>query len=707
MILGTAAYMSPEQARGKPVDKRADTWAFGCVLFECLTGKRAFEGETVTDTLAKVLEGTPDWEALPKKVPTTIRFLLSRCTKKDAHRRLQHIDSARILIEEAVSGATTEPAIEMASAAQPARSRLAVIVSLTAVLASFVTGIAIWMLVSSSPPSPQLSTTFVISSSLNTSLNISPGRTLAISPDGRRITYQVGTGIRTQLYLRPLDEVTTTSIPGTDGVGFGPPVFSPDGESVAFLADGNLRKISLPGGTPVTLCEMARHRGGSWGPEDVIVLAFGEGLYRVSAAGGEPEMLATVDRDKGEMEYRQPEFLPDGKTVLFTIEKENTFQIAVLSLETGEKKIVVEAGREAHYAPTGHLVYESAAQQGTLMAASFDPERQEVTGQLVQVLSGINSSPIGTMDYDFSKDGTLVYIPARSATSTLVWVDRQGKSQPLTDIQRDFRWPRLSPDGQRVAVTIRTADGANIWIYDIARATLTPLTFKGINGVPVWAPDGRRLAFTSNRAGPGNLFWMFTDGTGEAEQLSTNMERQEPSSWSPDGLLAYRQTTGGADGDIWILPLDGERKPREFLVTQFFETTPRFSPDGRWIAFMSNQSGRFEIYVKPYPGPGGMMQISTDGGVGPHWALNGRELFYRNQNPERMMAVSIQTEPTFKAGKPRLLFEGAYAIGSGGRSFDIDSEGRLLMIKEEEQTANQINVVLNWFEELKRLVPTD
>ena len=293
------------------------------------------------------------------------------------------------------------------------------------------------------------------------------------------------------------------------------------------------------------------------------------------------------------------------------------------------------------------------------MAASFDPERQEITGQSVPVLSGISSSSAGTMDYDFSGDGTLVYIPARSVVSTLVWVDRQGKSQPLTDMQRAFRYPRLSPDGRRVAVTIRTANGANIWIYDIARGTLTPLTFEGVNRYPVWILDGRRLAFSSDRAGSFNLFWMQADGTGEVEQLSTSLESQIPFSWSPDGLLAYRQNTGGVAGDIWFLPLKGERKPQPFLATQFFEFQPTFSPDGRWIAFVSNRSGQFEVYVTPYPGPGGMMQISTDGGEEPLWAPDGQELFYRIQNQDKMMAVSIQTEPTFKAGTPRLLFEGA------------------------------------------------
>ena len=711
VILGTAAYMSPEQAKGKPVDKRADVFAFGAVLYECLTGKRAFEGDDISDTLASILAREPDWDALPDTTPWRIRDLMRWCLTKDVHDRLDGMTNVRVQIKQALEEPTTVPSTGLTSAAQPARWRLVVTVSLAAMLA-FVAGIAIWMLVSSSPPSPQLPKKLVVTSSLNTALDISPGRNLAISPDGRRIAYQVLRDGRPQLYLRPLDEVVATPIPGTETMTGSAPIFSPDGESILFVADSKLRKVSLPRGTPVTLCEMTRQFGGSWGPGDVIVLASDEGLFRVSAAGGEPEMLTNVDREKGEVEYRQPEVLPDGKAVLFTIGRQNnTSQIAVLSLETGEKKIVVEGGREAHYAPTGHLVYEAATQQGTLMAASFDPERQEITGQPVPVLSGISSSPGGTMDYAFSGDGTLVYIPARSVVSTLVWVDRQGKSQPLTDIHRAFNSPQLSPDGRYVAVTILTANRDNIWIYDIARGTLTPLTFEGGNIAPVWAPDGKRLAFTSDRAGSPNLFWMQADGTGEVEQLSTSLERQIPSSWSPDGVLAYSQTTGGVEGDIWVLPLKGERKPGPFLATQFIERNPMFSPDGRWIAFQSTRSGRFEVYVAPYPGLGGMVQISTDGGGAPLWSPNGKELFYRKQNEDKMMAVSIQTEPTFEAGTPRLLFEGAYAVGFGigvtGRAHDIDSQGRFLMMKEEEQTAAQINVILNWFEELKRLVPTE
>ena len=708
--LGTLAYMSPEQLRGKDVDTRSDIFSFGVVLYEMLTGTHPFQKSAPMDTASSILkEDPPPLSRSMSQVPPVLQRTVRKMLMKEPERRYQHIGDVRIDLEELISDnaeALAEPATPsptgVPSAIQPPLWRKAFPWAIAFVIA-IIAGIAIWI---SKSPVPQPLVEFMISPPPNTPLLNTQGRNLGISPDGRRIAYQVGRSGRPQLYLRSLDEVVATPIPGTDGMAGSASIFSPDGESVVFVADGKLRKVSLPGGTSVTLCEMTNLFGGSWGPGDVIVLASDEGLYRVSAAGGEPEMLANVDREKGEVEYRQPEVLPDGKTVLFTIGRQNSPQIAVLSLETGEKKILVEGGREAHYAPTGHLVYE-AAELGTLMAASFDPERKEITGQSVPVLSGINSERSGTMDYDFSRDGTLVYIPARSEVSTLVWVDRQGKSQPLTDIQRAFNSPQLSPDGRRVAVEIGNTTAANIWIYDIVRATLTPLTFDGVNLSPVWTLDGRRLAFTSDRAGSPNLFWMQADGSGEVERLSTNLERQEPFSWSPDGLLAYLQTKSGMFGDIWILPLKGEGKPREFLATQFFEVVPMFSPDGRWIAFQSNRSGlQMEVYVTPYPGPGGMMQISTDGGINPHWSPNEKELFYRNE--DKMMAVSIQTEPTFKAGTPRLLFEeGAFARGPGRNRYDVDSEGRFLMMKEEEQTAGQINVVLNWFEELKRLVPTD
>ena len=436
----------------------------------------------------------------------------------------------------------------------------------------------------------------------------------------------------------------------------------------------------------------------------MIVFASEEGLYRLSAAGGEPEIVAVLERDQGEVQYRMPDILPGGKEVLLTILREKSSQIAVLSLETGKKKVVVEDGKEARYVPTGHLVYEAPG-TGTLMGVAFDRDRLQIMGEPVPILEGVRERQEGAVDYSFSDNGTLVYIPARSTENTLVWVDREGRHQPLTNIQRAYDSPRLSPDGQRVAVTIGSGvTRGNIWVYE--GGSLSQLTFNGFNTAPVWTADGKRVTFASNRTGPWNVFWKRGDGSGEAEQLFPSLENQVPSSWSPDGVLAY--TRGAGKGrNVWVVPIQGERQPREFVATRLIDRNPVFSPDGRWMAFTSIPSGQAEIYVKPYPGPDRVVQISADGGNEPRWAPDGKELFYRSG--DKMMVVSIRTEPTFEVGPPRLLFEQAYAQNHDGSfsNYDVDSDGRFLMVKEPEQGTGQINVVLNWFEELKRLVPTD
>jgi len=451
---------------------------------------------------------------------------------------------------------------------------------------------------------------------------------------------------------------------------------------------------------------------GSWGPDDTIVFSSGDTtltqLYRVAASGGQPEILVTPDSDKGETWYTGPQILPDGKAVLFTIVlgKGTSYQIAVLSLETGEQKILIDNGKQARYVETGHLIYEQPG-TGTLTAVRFDLETLEVTSDPVPVLQGVRQLLEGAVDYALSDQGTLVYIPT-SEENRLVWVDRDGRTQRVTEIQRNFHEPRLSPDGTRLSVTVRDEAGVrNIWIYEIAREILTPFTVEGDNSRAIWSLDGQRLLFGSERSGSlTNIFWMPIDGSAEATRLTASENRQFPTSWSPNGLVAYVELAGGRAGDILVRPFEGEREPEPVLATQYEERNAIFSPNGQWMAFTSDRSGQAEVYVKPYPGQGGIVPISSEGGLEPVWARSGKELFYRTG--DQMMVVSVQTDTTFKAEKPTLLFEGSYRYNWTGvtSNYDVTADGQQFVMVKEEGTS-QINVVLNSFEELNRLAPTD
>ena len=705
VILGTAAYMSPEQAKGKPVDKRADVFAFGAVLYELLTGKRAFEGETITETIAKVLESEPKWEVLPQNTPWAIRNLLRRCLAKDPRDRLDGIANVRIEIKMALSEPTTVSPTGQTMAKQPAPLRRTITLGLVA-LAGVVVGVVIWSLISSSPPPQQPLNRFAITPPLNAPLADFPGPDVVISPDGRRIVYvAVVDGVR-QLYVRELDELISRPVSGTEGMSF-TPFFLSDGESIAFQAEGKLKKASLLGGPSMTLCEATSVLGGSWFEGTIVFAGItqkGSGLHRVSAAGGEPESLAIVDSEEGERQYRGVKILPQGKTVLSTLHRgDGSSEIVALSLETGERKIVLEGGREPHYAPTGHLVYE-ATRTGILMAVGFDIVRVEVTGKPSPILEGVRQDDCCTVDYSLSRDGTLVYAPTGAGMrGSLVWVDRDGREgELLTETPRIHRIPRLSPDGQSLAVEIREQNKEDIWVYEVNRRRRIRLTFEGSSTTPVWTRDGNRVTFTSGLSQ--DVYWKKADGSGEIELLWESVNNLYPTSWSPDGQTLAFQEVFVALRDIWMLRSEGDASP--FLATSFDEDSPMFSPDGHWVAYVSDESGRDEVYVQPYPDGGRIVAISNEGGREPMWSPDGRELFYRQGG--QMMVVRVETKPTFSAEEPRLLFEGTYLQDGNITNYDVSPDGkRFVMIRpDEESTLAQINVIQNWTEELKRLVPT-
>ena len=711
-ILGTLQYMAPEQLEGKEADSRTDIFAFGAVLYEMATGKKAFEGKSQASLIGAIMEkDPPPMTELQSMTPPVLDWVVKRCLAKEPDERVQ---SAADLTAE-LKWSTEEGAQAGSFPAVPTPTvwKRAIPWGMTG-LALLMAAVAIWSLMS---PSPPLLLKFDMTPPPTAPLDAEFGTDLTISPDGRRIVYLADLEGADQLYVRSLDELIARPIPGTEDANRDP-FFSPDGESIVFVteADNKLKKVSLSGGQPVTLCDAPGQEGGDWGPDDTIVFSASSGpvtgLYRVSAAGGNPEVLAMPDPESEEgVEYQRPEILPGGNAVLFTIwRRGEDYQTAVMSLETGEQKIVLVEGRQAHYVPTGHLVY---AKTENLMAVPFDLEALEVTGDPITLLEGVRGERGCGVDYSLSSNGTLIYVSGETRKQTqLVWVDRRGTMEVLYAIQHNFQEPRFSPDGNRLSVTVWEGEDSDIWIYEIARGILTPLTFEGQNKSAIWTPDGKRVTFSSNRNDEWNISWMPTDGSGAAEELTAGKNPQTPSSWSPDGqVLAFVQSLSVATkDDILLLPLEGERKPQAFLETQFGEKHPVLSPDGRWIAFSSDPSGPNEVYVKSFSGEGGMIQVSTDGGTEPVWAPDGKELFYRNQ--DRVMAVSVQTGPTFQVQTPTFLFEEPYLQGStlagGTVNYDVSPDGqRFVMLKGEEGSQqSHITVVINWFEELKRLVPT-
>jgi serine/threonine-protein kinase len=711
-IVGTPAYMSPEQARGNPTDHRTDIWSFGCIMYEMLTGHLPFEGKTATDTVARILEREPDWQALPDNTPANIRVMLRRCLEKNVGQRLQHIGDAVIEIRETLNLPSNIPPQTATSQATPSaagRARLTMWrLSIVCGAGGIVIGLIAASIFLSKPASPSLTTgaavptrRTVIRLPENRVLGFYQSSTFAsrqpafvLSPDGSRLVYVARSGDTTQLFEHQMNRFDDRAIPGTEGAYA--PFFSPDGQSVGFSAGSDLKVVSLLGGEPKTLCSRSSEKGGCWGPDGMIYFTDIGVLSRVPAAGGQPEPLEA--RYGGPVWGVYPQVLPGGTAILVSSRKGAT----VFSLETRGVKNPLQDARHVRYVPTGHLIYMQA---GAIKAVPFDPEILEVTGSAVPVLDGVMLDSFSrTAQLTFSDDGTLIYAPGGDThRARPVWIDRQGNIEPLAMPAGNYGALKLSPDGKRLAIIVRELQ-SNIYIFDIATGARTQLTLEGGTSYPLWTPDGKRVVFSCHRKGQENrsLFWASADGIGEAELLYLESSGLAPHSWSSDGRLLVRSN----NSDISLLSLEGEYKLEPVIQTQFIKFCPASSPDGRWIAYNSNRDGSFQIYVRPYPALDRVIPISRESGEEPIWSTNGDGLFYRNRN--KWMVVSISTEPEFAAGTPQVVFEGPY-INVHGLSYDVAPDGQRFLVLQpqyDDSQVRELHVVTNWFEELKRLAPS-
>jgi serine/threonine protein kinase len=729
VILGTAAYMSPEQAKGKSVDKRADIWAFGVVLFEMLTGRQSFTGETASETLASVMKSEPEWDSLQPNLHSRIRLLLERCLEKDPKNRYSGISDARVDIQKALadpSGIFAQPI----STAEPRRNLRSTVTLIAAavILTAIIVGVVVLNL--KKPESSEI-TRFYYELPEGQQFSSPIGKVLAVSPDGKQFVYSTSQG----LHLRSIGELDAKLIAGTSNENPTFPFFSPDGKWLGYSSAGKLKKIAMGGGAPVTLCDVnGVFGGGSWGDDNTIVYAeLPNGIMRISANGGTPESLFKPEEGSN---YALPQILPDGESVLFqkSIPDPLTIQIVVQSLESESPKDLF-VGSNARYLPTGHIVYtvgDNILDIGghNLFAVPFDLDRLEVTGGQVPLVEDIRG-PFG-MHYAISDSGTLVYMPGATGElvtgRTLVWVDKEGKEEPITAPPNIYVYPKISPDGTRAALGISPDSiTADIWIWNFLRKTLTRLTFEGA-GIPIWSPDSKRIIYSATRDDQQGVYWRNADGTGKEEMLYSEPDRTIfPLSITGDGghlvvsVIEGSATLQNSKWDIGILSMEGEHVLKPLLHDDYVEVQAQISPDSRWIAYASDEATgealKTEIYVRPFPEVDqGKWQVSTNGGSSPRWSPDGQELIYLGDD-NTVMSVAIETDPALNLGTPRKFFQSNYVgLGTEGTPYDIHPEsGRLLMMKTPLATIQggvgesprRINVVLNWFEELKQRVPVD
>ena len=703
VILGTAAYMSPEQARGQAVDRASDIWAFGCVLYEMLVGKPVVAGDTITDILGGIVRVDPDWTALPDDVPASIRSLLRHCLHKDRRRRLKDVSDASLEIEDVIAG-VAQPAVAPAPGAHATtrrgRERMAWLAAGgLLVIAAVSMPFAIVHVRENVPEDRTIRFDVPMPEKA-----IAAGAPPMISPDGTRLAFVASQGSRIQIWIRPIGSTVSQPLAGTDGADY--PFWSPDSRFIAFFAGGKLRKIDASGGPPQTLSEAPAPRGGTWSRDDVIVFvpsATGP-LHRVAAAGGTSTPVTQLDVQKGEINHRSPTFLPDGRRFLFMVQgPENIQGIHVGSLDTPGSRLVLASTSNGAYAHPGYLLF---LRERTLMAQPLDLETIALTGEAVPVAEGVGFYNATSSTFSVSDNGVIAHsdgIVSVGSDRQLAWFDRTGKlvervgsSIPIADVA-------LSPDQKRAAVQWSAND---IRVVDLLRGGVPPrLTFNAsVEDFPVWSPKGDRLLYTSTAGGGQNMYSKISSGAGSEEAVLKSPAVKRPTDWSPDFIL-YEEDDQKTQTDLWVLPLSGDRKPKLYLQTPFSEQHARFSPDGRWVAYVSNDTGPPEVNVQSFPVGGGKWQVSTNGGVTPRWRRDGKELFYLALD-RKIMSVAIRTVGgTFDHGTATPLFESLVdAVNTiATNRYDVSPNGQRFLVNASPENASSrpITVVVNWLAAVK------
>lgn len=712
VTLGTVSSMSPEQARGGEVDHRTDIWALGVVLYEMVTGQSPFRGDGAEAMIASILNDEPEpMTAVRSGVSILLDAIVAKMLAKDPDARYQHIDEIPVDLRVVETGPI--PAPPAPDGSLPATPGLGFGRSLAMGVVAALAGLALWSALGAPTRESGNPVHFSIALPADRQLN-SWFHPLALSPDGKLLAYSARIGRDSRLYVRALESLETTVVSGTEGAQS--PFFSFDGAWIGFFADGQLKKIPVDGGIAQVICAAPQEsRGASWGPDDAIIMSLGvtAGLQRVAADGGTPETLTVPDTAAGEIGHLWPQLLPGEGAVLFTIWTGDGWQSAVLDLAGGTWRVLLEDGAAARYVPTGHLMYGEmsiAAARPGLFAVPFDVSQLDIDGTPVSVLEGPG---LAGPNFVVAPGGTLAYVASGSPAwagleeSRLVWREADGRTTTVFEESGVFEAPRLSPDGTQVSfATFSPTGNYDAWTHDLGPGTRRRVSLRGsINNFPIWGPDASMLTFTSSRL-PMGLYTKIVDGTGEAQRLVARQQHiQVPESWSAGGrMLAFTELNAEARGDIWIHTVGAGAVP--LLATAADEKSARFSPTGPWLAFVSDESGRDQVYVRPYPGPGPTLPISVDGGGEPSWAPDGRTVFYRNG--EMMMAVTLGDGTPTTAGPPRLLFEAPYQPGTFGHAnYDVAADGRFLMVEPlDEPTPTLVNVVLNWFTQLESQVPS-